>query len=90
MIDATKPAEGEDYNKNEREWLQRTMFDIDAVRTLNLHTPLSLLKKIALYADLPDYLKRRVVMSVWMRAVLLDDEQPLWNLHRSLPGISLN
>ena len=51
------------------------MFDVDAARTLNLHTPLSLLKKISLHPELPDYLKSRVVMSVWTRAVLLDDEQ---------------
>ncbi|MGR8998133.1 MAG: hypothetical protein ACU88J_03685 [Gammaproteobacteria bacterium] len=75
LIDAAKPAEGEDYNRNEREWLQRTMFDADAAYTLNLHTPLSLLKKIAPHPDLPDYLKRRVVMSVWTRAVLLGDDQ---------------
>jgi len=75
LIDTAKPAEGEDYNKNEREWLERTMFDTDAVRTLNLHTPLSLLKKMALHPALPDYLKSRLVMSVWVRAVLLGDEQ---------------
>jgi len=75
LIDPAKPAEGEDYNRNEREWLQRTMFDVDAVRTLNLHTPLSVLKKIALHPDLPDYLKRRIVMSVWTRAVLLNDDK---------------
>lgn len=75
LIDTAKPAEGEDYNKNEREWLGRTMFDIDAVHTLNLHTPLSLLKKMALHPALPDYLKSRLVMSVWVRAVLLGDEQ---------------
>ncbi|MFZ2170759.1 MAG: hypothetical protein WAW61_14125, partial [Methylococcaceae bacterium] len=38
LIDVEKPDEGEDYNRNEREWLQRTMFDVDAARTLNLHT----------------------------------------------------
>lgn len=75
LIDVAKPSEGEDYNSKEREWLQRTMFDVDATHTMNLHMPLSLLKTIALHPDLPDYLKRRVVMSVWTRAVLLNDEQ---------------
>ncbi|MDD5275118.1 MAG: hypothetical protein PHR16_03430 [Methylovulum sp.] len=75
LIDLVKPAEGEDYYGNEREWLQRTMFDTDATRTLNLRMPLGLLKEMALHQGLPDYLKRRLVMSVWTRAVLLDDEK---------------
>lgn len=74
LIDVAKPATGEDYYGSEREWLQRTMFDADATRTLNLRMPLALLKKIALHPELPDYLKRRLVMSVWTRAVLLDDD----------------
>ncbi|GAB6139440.1 hypothetical protein JCM14076_01690 [Methylosoma difficile] len=74
LVDLSKPKEGEDYYRNEREWLDRNMFDADARRTLNLHTPLSLLKQIALHKDLPDYLKRRLVMSVWMRAVLLGND----------------
>ena len=71
----TPPTEGvEDYNKELRPWLKRTMFDLDATRMMNQAMPLSVLAQIALSADLPDYLRRRVVLSAWMRAILLNDE----------------
>jgi hypothetical protein len=65
----------EDYNKNERVWAKRTLFDADATRILNTQMPLTLLKQIALYPDLPDYLRSRVVLSAWVRAVVLDDDK---------------
>ena len=74
-IEEQPPLQGEDDYSKEREWLKRTMFAVDATRTLNLRTPLAILKKIALHPDLPDYLKSRLVMSVWTRAILLEDDQ---------------
>jgi len=74
LEDFSRPVQGEDYLKNERLWRERSMFDIDATRILNMYTPLSKLKAIALHPAWPDYLKRRLVMSIWMRAVLLDDD----------------
>ncbi len=73
-LDGKKP-DGEDYFQQERAWLSRDMFDVDAVRAMNAHMPLAILKQIALHPKLPDYLKRRVVMSVWTRALLLEDDQ---------------
>jgi hypothetical protein len=72
---ATPPKAGEDdYAKNERAWLKRTMFDQDAARMMNQYLPLSLLKQLAVHPDLPDYLRAQVALSAWMRAVLLNDD----------------
>jgi hypothetical protein len=73
-ITATPKAGEEDYNKNERPWAQRVMFDNDATRIMDTAMPLSLLKQIALHPDLPAYLRSRVVLSAWVRAVVLDDD----------------
>lgn len=73
-ITAAPKAGEEDYNKNERPWAQRVMFDTDATRIMDTSMPLSLLKQIALHPDLPAYLRSRVVLSAWVRAVILDDD----------------
>jgi|WetSurSiteA1Bulk_404760.scaffolds.fasta_scaffold00116_12 hypothetical protein len=73
-VNVMPKAGEEDYNKNERVWAKRTMFDDDATRIMNTSMPLSLLKQIAVHPDLPDYLRSRVALSAWVRAVLLDDE----------------
>jgi hypothetical protein len=73
-IDLNQAIEGLDF-KQERQWLARNMFDIDAVRAFNLQTPLLILKKVALHSELPDYLKPSVLMSVWTRAILLNDDK---------------
>ncbi len=77
LIDVSTPPKNgeEDYNKNERSWSKRTMFDADAARIMNTQLPLSVLKQLALHSDLPDYLRSGVVMSAWVRAVLLDEEK---------------
>jgi hypothetical protein len=77
LVDVSAPPKAgeEDYNKNERSWSKRTMFDSDAARIMNTSMPLSVLKKLALHSDLPDYLRSSVVMSAWVRAVLLDEEK---------------
>jgi hypothetical protein len=70
------PKEGEeDYTKNERAWAKRTMFDADAARIMNTQLPLSVLTQLATHADLPDYLRSGVVLSAWVRAVLLNEQQ---------------
>lgn len=77
LVDVTAmPKAGEeDYNKNERAWAKRVMFDADATRILNTSMPLVLLKEIALHPDLPDYLRSRVALSAWVRAVILGDDK---------------
>lgn len=74
LEDFSAPAQGEDYLKGLRLWRERSMFDEDAARVLNWHTPLTRLKALALHAVWPDHLKQRLVMSVWVRAVLLEDD----------------
>lgn len=69
------PKEGEDYNKKDRPWISRSMFDTDSTWVMNTQLPLSLLKKVALHANLPDYLKPRLMVSAWARAVLLNNEK---------------
>ncbi|MFI3188176.1 hypothetical protein BCS42_02265 [Crenothrix sp. D3] len=73
-ITASPKAGEEDYNKNERPWAKRVLFDTDATRIMDTSMPLSLLKQIALHPDLPAYLRSRVVLSAWVRAVILDDD----------------
>jgi hypothetical protein len=73
---STAPKDSEDdYTKNERRWLKRTMFDSDAATIMNSQMPISVLKDLALHPDLPDYLKASVALSAWVRAVLLSDEK---------------
>lgn len=76
LVDITTPPKAgeEDYSKNERPWAKRTMFDQDATRIMNTQMPLSLLKQIAVHPELPDYLRSRVALSAWVRAVVLGDE----------------
>lgn len=76
LTDLVSPPEVgmEDYDKNLRPWVKRSMFDVDATRMMNKAVPLSVLTQIALSSDLPDYLRSRVVLSAWMRAMLLDNE----------------
>lgn len=72
---AVVPKDGEDYYKKERPWLNRSLFDTDATRIMNALMPLSTLEKLALHPNLPDYLKPKVVVSAWTRAVLLNEEK---------------
>jgi hypothetical protein len=50
----------------------RTLFDLDAARTLNERFPLSLLQQAAAGKALPEHLQRDLVQATWLRAVLLD------------------
>ena len=72
---AVVPKDGEDYYKKERPWLSRSQFDTDATRIMNTLMPVSMLEKLALHSKLPDYLKPKVVISAWTRAVLLNEEK---------------
>ncbi len=74
------PKEDEDYSKLERPWLNRSMFDTDATQIMNARMPLSMLEKIAQHSSLPDYLKPRLLVSAWTRAVLLTDDKTALNL----------
>ncbi len=54
---------------------QRTLFDTDAARLLNEMAPLAMLRRAAVGKTLPSTLRREVVLSAWVRAVLLEDHQ---------------
>jgi hypothetical protein len=55
-------------------WDERKMFDEEVADILNWHFPLSLLLTNSRDPELPDYLRRRIALSVWTRAVLLNNE----------------
>ena len=52
-------------------WDGRSVFDEDVVDILNWHFPLSGLMAAAHDPALPDYLRQRVLLTVWTRAALL-------------------
>ncbi len=52
-------------------WNTRTMFDVDAVTFLNENVPLSTLKEAAMNPQLPEHLKKFLVIAVWTRAFVL-------------------
>lgn len=72
---AVIPKEGDDVYKSQRIWLSRSLFDTDATGIMNTLMPLSLLEKLAQHPDLPAYLKPKVIVSAWTRAVVLNEEK---------------
>ena len=52
-------------------WDTRTMFDVDAITFLNENVPLSTLKEAAMNPQLPEHLKKFLVIAVWTRAFVL-------------------
>jgi len=75
LVDLAVPKEGDDYYKKQRPWLNRSLFDTDATEIMNTLMPLSLLEKLAQHPDLPAYLKPKVMVSAWTRAVVLNEEK---------------
>ncbi|MGI9035147.1 MAG: hypothetical protein ACR2GD_03800 [Pyrinomonadaceae bacterium] len=65
---------GEDNLTQERPWKNRAMFDADAQQVFERQMPLVILKQAAVSPQLPDYLKRQLLITIWCRAVLIDDE----------------
>ena len=61
---------GEDSNL--KAIVGRTLFDLDAARSLNEKLPLSVLQQAAETKVLPEHLRRDVAQAAWLRAVLLD------------------
>lgn len=69
LIDPNEPL-----TDGTEKWFKRIMFDEDATLIMNTKMPLAVLTDMALHAELPDYLRNRVVLSAWVRAVILNDE----------------
>ncbi len=68
--------EGDDL-KNDKElrpWTNRTMFDEDSVAFFNEKMPLSVLRQAALSPQLPEHLKKFLVIAVWTRAFALGNQ----------------
>lgn len=61
-------------------WDDRFAFDEATVDILNWHFPLEELERAARNPTLPDYLRRRLVLAVWTRAVLLRNEVVAWRI----------
>ncbi|MEI6268330.1 MAG: hypothetical protein WCP01_05570 [Methylococcaceae bacterium] len=80
LVDLAVPKEGDDYYKKQRPWLNRTLFDTDATGIMNALMPLSLLQKLAQHPNLPAYLKPKVMVSAWTRAVVLTNEKKAFEL----------
>ena len=59
--------------ENEKQWENRTMFDLKTINVINNHFPLPLLVEAEKSPALPEYLRERFALAVWTRAVLLDD-----------------
>lgn len=55
-------------------WETRVMFDDDAVAFLNEKVPLSTLREAALSPQLPEHLKKFLVIAVWTRAFVLGNQ----------------
>jgi hypothetical protein len=53
----------------------RTLFDIDAAEIMNDSLPLSVLQEAANSRTLPDYLRKRVALAAWTRAIMLDNTE---------------
>lgn len=80
-IDGSKQTKEEYERKTEetfRElllWDDRFAFDEKTVEILNWHFPLQALSEAARDPALPDYLRRRMALAVWTRAILLKHEE---------------
>lgn len=65
--------EVEDRFKNEIQWQDRQMFDSDTITILNDHFPLSALMEVESSPAIPDYMRDRLAIPIWTRAVLFGD-----------------
>lgn len=56
-------------------WDDRVAFDAETVEILNWHFSLQLLLEAARNRNVPEYLKRNLVLAVWTRAILLKNDR---------------
>jgi hypothetical protein len=62
-------------NKFLQAWIDRTMFDEDSVAFFDQKMPLSVLRQAALSPNLPQQLKRYLIIAVWTRAFILGNQK---------------
>ncbi len=65
--------EVEENLKTEKLWEDRAMFDYATINVMNQHFPLPLLLEAEKSPALPEYLRERFAITIWTRAVLLND-----------------
>lgn len=73
-------AEVEARFTQEKLWQERPMFDADIVEVFNKHFPTSILIEATKSPALPDHMRERFVMAIWMRAFMLDDMATMLNV----------
>ncbi len=78
IFDYDESGREEGTNSNDdpflRTWEKQTMFDDDTVAFLNEKVPLSILREAALNQQLPEHLKKFLVVAVWTRAFVLGNQ----------------
>ena len=74
--DDTGREEGTSLKGDEKlsAWETRTMFDEDSVAFLNEKVPLSALREAALSPQLPEHLKKFLIVAVWTRAFMTGNQ----------------
>lgn len=86
------PVEDADVSEENKSLLGKSLFDVETSSVINKQLPLSALKEAALTSTLPANLKRDLVQAVWLRAVILDDNETAVQLvpilKSVLPGMS--
>ncbi|MBK7706622.1 MAG: hypothetical protein IPJ30_12805 [Acidobacteria bacterium] len=58
-------------------WEERLMFDVDSTTIINERFPISLLLEAQESPELPVYLRERLAIVIWTRAVLLNNDAVL-------------
>ena len=70
-------AEIEAQYKDEREWQNRMMFDDATIEVFNKHFTTAMMLDAMRSPAMPEYLKERFAVAIWIRAFLLEDARLL-------------
>ncbi len=73
-------AEVEARFTQEKLWQERSMFDGDIVEVFNKHFPTAVLLEATKSPALPEHMRERFVMAIWVRAFMLDDMATMLNM----------
>jgi hypothetical protein len=61
-------------------WQDREIFDDDTIDVMNRMFPRTVLQEVERSPVLPEYMRDRFIMAIWMRAYLLDDMATMLNV----------
>jgi hypothetical protein len=73
-------AEVEARFTQQKLWQERQMFDADIIEVFNKHFPTSMLIEAVRSPAMPDHMKERFAVAIWMRAFMLDDMATMLNV----------